>query len=351
MKQDVIHAYCMQAFPKINVALKIGAKRGNLHTLQSRFCLVVGSLYDSMFIARTAFNHTLTICNKDTYYQEVVPINQHVRCFLYGRFDCKLEDNLIYKAYCILLQYANNTKLKPCTLHIMVEKHIPVGGGLGGGSVNAALTLLMLNELLSLHYDNTILHACAKKLGSDVAFFLMIYTQNSASIAPYFLTTLVMQKHILQDIAYTFNTQGILCPDIIESLQKKQTQDSLNFLSANVFGIGDDIQPFYEKLPNFLIHCNTIACNTAAVYKEFMRLKALQSNTTTQHTQTLESPINLQQDSLTLLQTHTKETLNDLYLPACNLYDLQPIAQALCATYQHVYFSGSGSSFFSIKQT
>jgi 4-diphosphocytidyl-2-C-methyl-D-erythritol kinase len=53
---------------------------------------------------------------------------------------------------------------------IHLEKKIPVGGGLGGGSANAAVTLLALNELFGNPLDN--LHDLAAQLGSDVPFFL-----------------------------------------------------------------------------------------------------------------------------------------------------------------------------------
>jgi 4-diphosphocytidyl-2-C-methyl-D-erythritol kinase len=51
-------------------------------------------------------------------------------------------------------------------------KRIPAGGGLGGGSGNAATTLSALNDLWSLRLPVERLHAIAATLGSDVAFFL-----------------------------------------------------------------------------------------------------------------------------------------------------------------------------------
>ena len=79
-----------------------------------------------------------------------------------------LEDNLIYKA-AVLLQ-------KKCGIDagavIGLEKTIPMGAGLGGGSSDAAAALLGLNELWSLGLATEKLSVLAEQLGSDVPFFL-----------------------------------------------------------------------------------------------------------------------------------------------------------------------------------
>lgn len=55
---------------------------------------------------------------------------------------------------------------------IRVRKRIPVGGGLGGGSSDAAATLLALRELFALPIDDDTLRSLAMTLGSDVAYFI-----------------------------------------------------------------------------------------------------------------------------------------------------------------------------------
>ncbi|WP_285818929.1 GHMP family kinase ATP-binding protein [Helicobacter bilis] len=397
-------AYYAKAYPKINITLKIGEKIGNLHTLQSRFCLVEGSLYDSFLIIKEPLdNEVLTqkdlvkkLPQRYTTFSETTKQHNAIQCYLYGNFDCKLEDNLIYKAYMLLAQHIDSN-INPCSIHILVDKRIPVGGGLGGGSVNAALMLLLLNELFNLNCSKEILYQYAKALGSDVAFFLMIYTQNSTHITPYFYVEqnlskgdldsilfkqtqdenldsnichversetskdLEMIKESKQDsnieskkdisclrtrtseaLAHTCKYDKNLDSIFLDSLKQKRQDHSINFLGANVYGTGEIIEPFYEKLPHFLIHCNAIACNTGAVYKEFAREKQAIKDSKKEN-------IDLQKDSITLLQTYDIYTLNDLYKPACNLYELEAIAKGLHKKYGNVYFSGSGSSFFSIN--
>jgi 4-diphosphocytidyl-2-C-methyl-D-erythritol kinase len=55
---------------------------------------------------------------------------------------------------------------------IVLEKHIPYGAGLGGGSGNAAATLVALNALYGTTLDSATLHDVAAKLGADVPLFL-----------------------------------------------------------------------------------------------------------------------------------------------------------------------------------
>jgi 4-diphosphocytidyl-2-C-methyl-D-erythritol kinase len=55
---------------------------------------------------------------------------------------------------------------------LTLRKHIPAGGGLGGGSSDAAMTLLGLDRLFDLRLTEAELHALAATLGSDVPFFL-----------------------------------------------------------------------------------------------------------------------------------------------------------------------------------
>ncbi len=55
---------------------------------------------------------------------------------------------------------------------IKIVKHIPIGAGLGGGSSNAATTLIALNKLWKLGYGTKTLTNLGAKLGADVPFFI-----------------------------------------------------------------------------------------------------------------------------------------------------------------------------------
>jgi 4-diphosphocytidyl-2-C-methyl-D-erythritol kinase len=59
------------------------------------------------------------------------------------------------------------------SVHLTLRKHIPVAAGLGGGSSDAATTLLALNALTGELLDQSALHRLAGELGADVPFFLL----------------------------------------------------------------------------------------------------------------------------------------------------------------------------------
>ncbi len=84
-----------------------------------------------------------------------------------------LDHNLVFRAARALQQATGIDR----GAAIRLEKSIPVAGGLGGGSSDAAATLVALNELWNLRLDDDSLLALARELGSDVAFFLRGGTQ------------------------------------------------------------------------------------------------------------------------------------------------------------------------------
>lgn len=78
------------------------------------------------------------------------------------------DDNLIVKAAKALQQYSACNK----GVTITVDKHLPMGGGIGGGSSNAATTLLALNEIWQLNANKETLKSIGLQLGADVPIFI-----------------------------------------------------------------------------------------------------------------------------------------------------------------------------------
>ena len=134
----------VKAPAKINIGLNIVSKRNDgYHNIETIFYPL--ELYDQLtFKESNKFIFTST--NKELE---------------------KLNDNLIVKAKNLL---EKETKQK-INVDIHLDKNIPVGGGLGGGSTDAASTLISLNNLLKLKLSKERLQTLALELGSDVPFF------------------------------------------------------------------------------------------------------------------------------------------------------------------------------------
>lgn len=58
-------------------------------------------------------------------------------------------------------------------INVILDKHLPEGAGLGGGSADATFTLMALNEMLGEPFGRGDLHDMARKLGADCPFFLL----------------------------------------------------------------------------------------------------------------------------------------------------------------------------------
>lgn len=82
--------------------------------------------------------------------------------------DCSLEKNLVYRAAKLYLDEFAVPCLKPV---IRLQKHLPDGAGMGGGSADAAFTLKLLRDLLD-GPDDVELARLALKLGADCPFFI-----------------------------------------------------------------------------------------------------------------------------------------------------------------------------------
>lgn len=83
--------------------------------------------------------------------------------------DIPLEENLIYRvANLMKIRFQTH---KPTGVRIILKKEIPVAAGLGGGSSDAATTIVALNKLWGLDLDTKDMMKIGASIGSDVPFF------------------------------------------------------------------------------------------------------------------------------------------------------------------------------------
>jgi len=145
----VSRALRVPSFAKVNLGLEVLGTRGDgYHELRTLFQTV--DLADEILLQPRPEDAGVTVaCD-----HPLVP---------------KDGTNLAVRAADALRRYGNVAT----GVHIEIRKRIPVGGGLGGGSSNAAAVLLGLDRLWRLGLGPAGLHGLARKLGADVPFFLV----------------------------------------------------------------------------------------------------------------------------------------------------------------------------------
>lgn len=142
---------------KINLWLRIlGRRADGFHEIQSRLCKL--ALADAVQLERLSFSKSVTLTCSDP----SVPTD---------------ESNLVMRAL-RLFEEATGTR-HGWKIHL--EKSIPAGAGLGGGSSNAATALKALNEVSRHPLAHEQLMELAARIGSDVPFFLLDATVADAT--------------------------------------------------------------------------------------------------------------------------------------------------------------------------
>ena len=137
----------VESYAKINIGLRITGKRSDgFHDIETLFQAV--GLHDTITFSKTQ-QASINIHTS----HKTLPLN---------------SDNLMCRAFDL---FRSRTGIKP-GLDIHIEKRIPMGGGLGGGSSNAAATLCAANTLWKGTASPEELETMALELGSDVPFFL-----------------------------------------------------------------------------------------------------------------------------------------------------------------------------------
>lgn len=103
------------------------------------------------------------------------------------------QENLVYRAAMALKAYA--PQRSGCALHI--KKRLPIGGGIGGGSSNAATVLVVLNQLWHCNLDTEALAKIGLTLGADVPIFVHGNTAFAEGVGDVLLPTLRPEKWYL----------------------------------------------------------------------------------------------------------------------------------------------------------
>lgn len=133
---------------KINIGLDVLRKREDGYHDLSTVMVPVEGLYDVVEVVPTE-------AEENEFYSLGLVV------------DCPAEQNLCIKAARLMQQRYDVGKVS-----ITLDKRVPFGAGLGGGSSDATAVLVAMNEIFSLSLDEPTLIALAAELGSDTAFFV-----------------------------------------------------------------------------------------------------------------------------------------------------------------------------------
>jgi 4-diphosphocytidyl-2-C-methyl-D-erythritol kinase len=144
-------ALVLPACAKVNLDLRVlGVRPDGYHDLRTIFQTL--ALHDTVTIRAAEGPLTITTSDAD------VPTDQR---------------NLAWKAASLLWRLGAGGRGEPRDVHVHLEKRVPAQAGLGGGSADAAVTLLGLARLWQLDLGIVELSRIAARLGADVPFFLV----------------------------------------------------------------------------------------------------------------------------------------------------------------------------------
>ncbi len=154
----------MLVFPnaKVNIGLNIVSKRKDgFHNIETIFYPV--KYFDVLEVLEVEEKEpeTLSKSKREVTLQPIVFNQSGIK------IPGKNDDNICVQAYRLL---ENDYELPP--INVFLQKLIPTGAGLGGGSSDGAFMLKLLNNLFNIGLKKDKLAAYAQRLGSDCPFFL-----------------------------------------------------------------------------------------------------------------------------------------------------------------------------------
>jgi 4-diphosphocytidyl-2-C-methyl-D-erythritol kinase len=145
-----VRSISLPSFAKINLDLRVlGTRPDGFHDLRTIFQSL--AIFDSVTVTIRRGPLAVTCDEAD------IPTDRR---------------NLAWKAASLLHRTATGRATAPRNVLIDLRKRVPAEAGLGGGSSNAAMTLLALNKLWKLDLDVASLSRIGARLGADVPYFM-----------------------------------------------------------------------------------------------------------------------------------------------------------------------------------
>ena len=194
---------------KLNLNLSVLSKRSDgMHEIKTQFQLI--NLFDEMLIKMTS--------------SPSISVKTNLGTSIDG------EKNIVFDAVRSLSNYIG----KEIHCNIEIVKNIPLGGGLGGGSSNAAAALIGINFLFKLGLSFSELMKLGKKLGADVPFFIFGKNAHASGIG----------EKLSEEIKHSNKKYLLLFPQVHSSTKElfsewddlsKNSQESILMKEENSF--------------------------------------------------------------------------------------------------------------------
>ena len=186
--------FSYKSYSKINLFLDITSKLKNgYHSINSLFCEV--SLNDEID----------------------VKINEIGILRYFDKKNILPENNLLKKAGEL---FCSQIKKIPFGIDFHIDKNIPMGGGLGGGSSNAAAVLKILNSLWNVKFSNKKLMKMSKFLGADVPFFINGGLQKLNGIGDKIKQIKIKDKGFKLNLLLVFPNSSVSTKDAYELIDR-----------------------------------------------------------------------------------------------------------------------------------
>ncbi len=232
--------YCAKSCAKVNLFLHLTSRQSNgYHNLYSLFVPV--SIYDSVTVTKST--ETALFCDDSD-----IPTDD--------RNTIMKVDKLLRNKYGLIDNY-----------NIYLEKVIPSGAGLGGGSSNAATYMKMINKISRLGLSNEDMVDIMSAVGSDTIFFIdscsAIVTGRGEVVNKYngldkiYLLIVYPNIHISTSDVYNSGKVDFSDIDNIKALHDKITYDDMseyvyNGLETAVFSMSDDLRRLKNAINGYL---------------------------------------------------------------------------------------------------
>jgi len=206
---------------------------------------------------------------------EIIPSDKEEFTFEGIKIDCPLNDNLCYKAYQLL-----KDDYKIPAIKLFLYKNIPSGAGLGGGSSNAAFTLLAVNNLFSLGPKDEKLLQVASLLGSDCSFFINnkpvyatgkgnVFEDITINLKGYYLLIVKPVLNISTAEAYSLISPQTPQTSLIESIKLPVSEWKLqikNDFETPLFHVYPELKNIKDKLYSLGAVYSSMSGSGSAIY-------------------------------------------------------------------------------------